>query len=47
MMNRIKRFCEGTTPKILRSVLGNFESKVRLCLRNNDGHFEHLIRSLE
>jgi len=29
--------CEGITPEILRSVLENFESKFRLCLRNNNG----------
>jgi len=44
MMNRIKRVCEGITPKILRSVLENFESRFRLYLRNNGGYFEHLIR---
>jgi len=46
MMNKIKRVCEGITPEILRSVLENFESRLRLCLENN-GHFEHLIRRLE
>jgi len=47
MMNRIKRVCEGITPEILRSVLKNFESRLRLCLRNNGEHFEHLIRRSE
>jgi len=46
MMNRIKRVCEGITPEILRSLLENFESRPRLCLRNN-GYFERLIRRLE
>jgi len=31
----------------MRSVSENFESTFRLCLRNNDGHFEHLIRRPE
>jgi len=47
MMNRIKRVCEGITPEILRSILDNFENRLRLCLRNNGGHFEHLIRRPE
>jgi len=47
MMNRIKRACERITPEILRSVLENFESRLRLYLRNNSGHFEHLIRRPE
>jgi len=46
-MNRIKRVCEGITSEILRSILENYESRLRLCLRNNDGHFEHLIRRPE
>jgi len=40
-MMRVKRVCEGIPPKILKSVLENFKSKLRLCLQNNDGHFEH------
>jgi len=49
MMNRIKRVCEAITPEVLtmRSVLENFKSRFRLCLRNNAGHFEHLIRRPE
>jgi len=35
------------TPEILRSVLKNFESRLRLCLQNNGGHFEHLVRRPE
>lgn len=47
MMNRIKKVCEAITPEILRSVLENFKTRLRLCLRNNGGHFEHLIRRPE
>jgi len=34
-------------PEILRLVLKNFKSRFRLCLRNNDGHFKHLVRRPE
>jgi len=44
MMDRIKRICEGITSEILKLVLENFESRLRLCLWNNGGHFEHLIQ---
>jgi len=47
IMNRIQKVCERITPEILKSVLENFESKLRLCLRNNGGHFEHLIQRPE
>jgi len=47
MMNRRKRVCEEIIPEILRSVLKNFESRLRLCLRNDGGYFEHLIRRSE
>jgi len=46
MMNRIKRVCEGISPEILRLVLENFESRLQLCLQNNE-HFEHLIQRPE
>jgi len=46
-MNRIKTVCEMITPEILRSILENFENRLRLCLRNNGGHFEHLIERPE
>jgi len=47
MMNRLKKVCEGITPEILRSVLENFESRLRLRLWNNGEHFEHLIQRPE
>jgi len=47
IMNRTKRVCEEITPEILRTILENFKSRFRLCLRNNGGHFEHLIRRPE
>jgi len=47
MMNRIKRVYEEITPEILRSIVENFESRLQLCLQNNGGHFEHLIRRPE
>lgn len=43
MMDRIRRACEVITLKVLRSVSENFKRRLRLCLRNNDKHFEHLI----
>jgi len=38
IMNRTKRVCEEITPEILTSILEDFKSRLRLCLRNNGGH---------
>lgn len=39
---KIQLACDRITPRMLKNIQKKVIKKVRLCLRNNGGHFQHL-----
>lgn len=44
MKVRITEACRAITPAMLEATVRNFKKRVRLCIRENGGHFEHIIK---
>lgn len=44
MMDRIRNACQNIPNHVLLSTVESFERGVELCIANNGGIFEHLIR---